>query len=385
MSTTIRTLHWCVAVAAVVWLASWRLAGAGDAPQPRSGTAVRTVPAGQRAAADPGKKGATYYALEGQTTRFTTNFLDGTKAVAERGFDGDVQTRLESADGNEINRLTVDRHDGNNDVVQYRLPKGDFVQAVIDSGVRPTLDWANRQSHKLYQDRVTSAAGLAWHDGLMRPAGATTRDEEHQHVRDVETQWANGLSARTARVRSTRGQLFDGRPVNGDILVTQMMRDGVEIGVANYLTYERVYAWSLPGLSEGRVANEHLRARHGGWPFTPDMVWMNLQALGLYHWKTIINQRGFVARQQPARNPVLQFFAPVAAANEAGCDGLHWLDGTVLRYCCDMHDACYEKHGCSSSSWWQVWSSWRCDACNMGAIFCFVGGGGSGGPYHRYF
>lgn len=378
MSTIIRTLQWCAVVVAVAGLASWRLTIVAGEQSPGA-SAVRTVPAGQPAGGDPGKKGATYYGLEGQTIRFTTTFLDGTKAVAERGVDGDVQARLEQADGNEINRLRVDRNDGANDVVQYVLPKGDSVQALIDTSVRPTLDWANRQSHRLYQDRVVSAAGLEWREGLMRRAGVTAKDEEHEQVRVVETQWANGLSARTGRVRSTRGQQFDGHPVNGDILVTILTRDGVTLGVANYFTYERIYAWSLPGLTEGQVAEQHLKSRHGGWPFTPDMVWMNLQAIGLYHWKTAINQRGFVARQQPARNPIVQFFAPTVSADEPGCDGLHWLDGSLLRFCCDVHDYCYQKSGCSSSSWWQVWTSWRCDVCNMAAIGCFASGG-SGHP-----
>jgi len=75
--------------------------------------------------------------------------------------------------------------------------------------------------------------------------------------------------------------------------------------------------------------------------------------------------------------------APVQA-NEPGCDGLHWLDGTVLRFCCDVHDRCYEKYGCSSRSWWQFWSSWTCDLCNAGAVFCFAGGGNGKGPFHPF-
>ena len=43
------------------------------------------------------------------------------------------------------------------------------------------------------------------------------------------------------------------------------------------------------------------------------------------------------------------------------------------------------KYGCSSSSWWQVWSSWTCTTCNAGAVWCFSGGGAGGGPFHRSF
>ena len=238
------------------------------------------------------------------------------KAVADRGADGDVVTKLEDASGNEINRLRVDRNDGVHDTVQYLRPTGEVVQAVVDSGVRPTLDWANRQSHRLYQDRVVPGARLQWNDGLMRRAGAPGKQEEHEVVRTVETQWADGISAKTIRVRSTRGQTFDGRPVQGDVMVTKLMRDGVQIGVANYFTYERIYAWSIPGVTDGAVTNDHLKPRHGGWPFRPDMVWMNLQAIGLYHWKTIIDQKGFIARQRPQSRR--ESDSPVFRANGVG-------------------------------------------------------------------
>ena len=341
------------------------------------GNAVKIVPNGRAIGGNPGEKGATYYALEGQTTRFTTRFLDGTKAVAERSADGNIQTKLEDAAGNEINRFNV-----GHDVLMYLRPSADPVQAVPDPSVHATLDWSNRQSHRLHEDRVVSSAGLEWRDGLMRHASAMAKDEERSAVREVETQWANGLSSKTVRVRATRGQKFDGHPVQGDVFVTKLMRDGVEVGLTNYFTYERIFAWTMPGVTEGLINNDHLKARYAGWPFTPDMVWMNLQAIGLYHWKTVINQKGFVARcQPPTTNPLVQFFMPTVSANEPGCDGLHWLDGTVLRFCCDMHDACYEKFGCTANSWWMWWTSWRCDWCNARAITCFRAGGRPVAPF----
>ena len=380
MTSILRRVLWITVLVVAAGLGSWRLTLVAGQRTDKDAE-VQLVASGRPIGGNAGQKGATYYALEGQTSRFVTVFLDGTKAVADRGADGDVLAKLEDASGNEINRVRVDRNDGVHDTVQYLRPTGEVVQALIDSRVRPTLDWSNRQSHRLYQDRVVSGAGLQWNEGLMRRAGASAKEEEHDVVRSVETQWANGLSARTIRVPSTRGQTFDGRPVQGDVLVTRLVRDGIQIGVANYLTYERIYAWSMPGVTDGAVADEHLKARHGGWPFRPDMVWMNLQAIGLYHWKTLIDQKGFVARQrpQPAGNPILQFFAPTVFANEAGCDDLHWLDGTVIRYCCDVHDFCYETFGCSASSWWW-WGSWSCNFCNVGAVFCFAGGGRVHGP-----
>jgi hypothetical protein len=394
MMAILRRMLWIIAVVVLAALGTWRLTlVAGQPPQKRAD--VHLVSPGQPIGGNAGQKGATYYGLESQTSRFTTLFLDGTKAVAERGADGDVLTRLEDASGNEINRIRVDRNDGAHDVVQYLRPTGEVVQALVESQAKPTLDWSNRQSHRLYQDRVTAGAGLQWNDGLIRRAGATEKDEEQSLVRSVETQWAKGISAKTTRVGSKRGQVFDGHAVRGDVLVTKLMRDGVEIGIANYFTHERIYAWSIPGVTDGSIANEHLKQRHGGWPFTPDMVWMNLQTIGLYHWKTIINEKGFVARRQgraapcqqtvSSRKSILEYFAPTVLANEAGCDPpLHWLDGTVLRFCCDIHDYCYEKNGCTWSTWWQWWSSWQCDRCNGNVVWCFMGGGSGHGPFSPF-
>jgi len=267
----------------------------------------------------------------------------------------------------------------------YLRPSEDPVQAVPDAGVHITFDWSNRQSHRLHEDRVTSGAGLEWREGFMRQASArASEDEERWVVRDVETQWANGLSARTVRVRAKPGETFGDQSVRGDILVTKLMRDGVEVGLANYLTAERIFAWTIPGMTEGLVDNDHLETRYAGWPFTPDMVWMNLQTIALYHWKTAINQKGFVARCEPSKpNPLVQFFMPTVSANQPGCDGLHWLDGTILRFCCDNHDYCYERSGCNWKSWWMVWTSWRCDYCNMSAVRCFTSGG-IPGPFTRF-
>jgi hypothetical protein len=348
--------------------------------------AVTMVPGGRPAGDDPGRKGATYYALERASRRVVTHFSDGTQAVAERGVDGDLLTSLQGADANEINRLRVDRTAGQGDIVQYALSSGDPIQLLMAADVHPTLDWANRQAHQLYVDRVADGADLHWQGGLVRRRAAAVEVPELGSVRSVETQWTEGLSAITGPVHSKQGDLFNGQPVQGDVLVTKLMRDGVEIGVANYLTHERIYSWRIPGVTEGTLAAEHLAARYGGWPFTPDMIWMNLQAIALYQMKSEIDRSGFVARQQPPSQSPLgaigQFFAPTVSADEPGCDDLHWLDGTVLRFCCDVHDFCYAKYGCDSSSWWRFWSSWTCDACNGTVVWCFATGG-TMGPFYR--
>jgi hypothetical protein len=58
--------------------------------------------------------------------------------------------------------------------------------------------------------------------------------------------------------------------------------------------------------------------------------------------------------------------------NEPGCDNLHWLDGSIFRACCDVHDRCYETNGCNASSWWWPFSgSWSCERCNAQVVYCF--------------
>jgi len=162
-------------------------------------------------------------------------------------------------------------------------------------------------------------------------------------------------------------------------MVSRLTKDGVAAGIVNWIPEDGVLMWDLPGLSKSYVAPEHLMADYGGWPFTPDMEWLNLQTIAFHHYKTLIDQQHFVAKQRHGQPGWLarlsQRLVPTLSANEEGCDDLHWLDDTVLRFCCDVHDYCYERSACASSSWWQWWSSWSCDACNIWVIRCFVSGG----------
>ena len=353
-------------------------------PPPALPNDVRIVPSGQRAGATPGQKGATYYALENQSRKVTTVFTDGTTAVAERAVDGTIVTNLRTGFGADLNRIRVDQKDGPNAVVQYFRPSEEALQAAIEPDVKITLDWANRQSHLFHRDKVATDAGLKWRNGHIRPERAEPEGDELETVSTLETAWTNGFSASTRKVPAKNGALYDGKPVRGDVLVTTLYRDGAVAGHLNYFTFERILAWDIPGLTRGQITNEHLKGRYGGWLFRPDMAWMNLQALGMFQWKTAINERRFVSAPAPAQPSLLgrvtQYFAPNTKADEPGCDDLHWLDGTSFRFCCDIHDACFAKYGCTSASWWRVWSSWNCDRCNMDVVWCFAGGGSGRGP-----
>jgi hypothetical protein len=354
--------------------APWWTARLRANPPAQGGPSVRLAPVGKRLAGKPGEKGATYYALEAQATRLTMRFADAV-AVAERTFDGDLVTKLNDVYGNELARFKADRIDGANDVLQYTGRAGKVLQVFSDPRVRPTLDWANHQTYSLWKDRIDAdATTLEWRDTLIRRKGATTRDL-HKEVLELQTDWANGMSAKTVRKPAVNRDLIAGRTLQGQVFVSRLTRDGAELGIVNWFPENQVLIWDLPGLTKGYIAPEHLKD-YGGWPFAPDMAWLNLQASAFHHYKTQIQQKGFVAKHQPgwpAR--ILQFMAPSVSADEPGCDYLHWLDGTVFRFCCDVHDLCYSANGCSSKSWWQVWTSWRCDACNAFAIDCFLRGG----------
>lgn len=350
---------------------------------------VRLVSRSEPLVGDPGQKGATYYALEARTTRLITSFRDGTKAVAQRSFDGGIATALQDAAGNELNRFRVRRADGPNDALLYLPSAGDPIVARPQPGLRTTLDWLNLQSHHMFGDKVQADTSLDWVGGMMRRAGSAVMVDRDAETAAIEAVWMDELSARTTVLHPKAGDRYDGQPVKGAVFVTRLMLRGVQIGVANYFTRERIYAWDIPGIDAGSVGDEHLKARYGGWPFAPDMMWMNLQLLAKYHWRTAIQQQGFVARNGACGSRkaglaerLTSFLVPPLSANEAGCDPpLQWLDGTMFRYCCDIHDYCYEKYGCTASTWWRWFSSWQCDFCNMGAIFCFVGTGKHGVLY----
>ena len=347
------------------------------ASQTAPGT-VRTAPPGVRLGGNPGQKGETYYAFEAQSVRHTTRYVDAI-AVSERSVEGDFVTRLSDLHGNEIAQFRVDRIDGVNDVVQYSPRAGKEVRAFTDAAVRPTLDWSNHQAYSLWKDGVTSdAVPLEWKNQVMRRRGAGLRDEAKQFV-ELQTDWAAGFSSKTSRRAIRSPDALPGRRLRGEVFETRLTKDGADIGFLNWVPESQTLVWSMPGLTEGFIAADHLK-QYGGWPFVPDPAWLNLQALAFHRLKTEMQRSGFVAEQQrqPWTQRALGFFMPTLAANEPGCDGLHWLDGTVFRFCCDIHDRCYEANGCNWKSWWLVWSSWTCTQCNSFAITCFTVGGGGG-------
>ncbi len=322
----------------------------------------------------PGRKGATYYALEGQTARLRMRFGDGSVAVAERGIDGSSVSELKDVNGNSLARFRVNRIDAANSVLQYEPAVGERLQAWNNAAVQPTLDWANRQAHALWHDR--GAGKLEWRSGLMRATGAPALEDD---VDELQTDWASGYSATMVRRQMKHQEAFRGRRVqDGPALLARVTLNGVEVATGAWYPRDQLFAYTLHGFGNSQtvfIGPEHLKKEYGGWPFVPDATWLNLQTIALHEFRSRIDRDGFVAKRRPsAPGRLAQFFFPIASANEPGCDGLHWLDGTILRYCCDMHDYCYEQEGCTAGSWWRWWTGWTCTVCNVEAFRCFASG-----------
>jgi hypothetical protein len=336
-------------------------------------TPPRTVGSPEdRVTQEPRDRGATYEWLESQATRVTVRFPD-VVAISERTADADLKTRLTDVAGNDLVTFRVHRVDAMNDVLEFRSPDVAEIRPTRRTSSRPTLDWASRQAYSFWKDHATGASQFDWQDGLLRPRGARVRDLERD-ISEMHTEWANGLSATVVRAATSR-HVMTGAPARGHSFISRLRKDNADVGSSRWFVEERVLAWSFPGLTEGYLDASRLNTI-GGWPFTPDLAWANVQSFAFHHFHTLVATQGFVARRQSGwKEKVLGLVMPTVLANEAGCDGLHWLDRTVFRPCCDVHDRCYRRYGCGASSWWQWWRSWSCDSCNSYAVFCFVTGG----------
>jgi len=177
----------------------------------------------------------------------------------------------------------------------------------------------------------------------------------------LETEYEGGLVAVTSYVKT------NGQPVQ----FTRLYQNGVDVGRIGWYAHSQKLLWRFPGLTTGVITEKVLDHEPGAkWPFQPDMAWGNVQAIAFYRMHTAIKEQAALAKPAPLAR-LSTFFFPSVQANEPGCDYLHWLDSSIIRPCCDIHDRCYAKNGCTAQTWWQFWSSWKCDFCNVSALWCF--------------
>ena len=122
----------------------------------------------------------------------------------------------------------------------------------------------------------------------MRPRAAVRRDTESE-VDQVETVWANGVVAKMRRDFYSARTLAPGRIAQGPVLATELTQHGAPVGKAVWFEKDRLFAYALPGLVPGMIVigSKELTSDYGGWPFTPDTTWLNVQLIATHHFKTL--------------------------------------------------------------------------------------------------
>ena len=347
---------------------------------PRS---IRSLRVADGTSGKPADLGPTYHFLERKAVRVTTSYEDAV-AVAERGVDGDFRTHLRDRGGNELSQVAVD-HDGAGASRLEVSAGGERLFTQPRADIRPTLDWANLQAYGLWKDRPSAPGEVEWQGGFVRRSGPRAGRLDDRPV-ETETEFESGVKVVTAK--NSREIQVAPRVRRRPTFISRVVSNGVEVGTIRWYESEKVLAWDYPGLSKGFVNPERLKDG-GGWTFAPTMAWANVQGLAFYEFHSRLKARGGVAAATPGLlDRALQAVAPAVSA-DAGCDGMHWLDGSVLRPCCDTHDRCYERNsGCSARSWyWVPWwgNSWSCSVCNTAATLCFLTGGSANLDYQDYY
>lgn len=315
--------------------------------------------------------GPTFHVFESRATNVTTRFGNVT-AVAERGIDGIMRTSLKDNIGNELAKLRTQRHDAQRTALEFSTA-GTTIGLGAPLDTVPTLNWANLQAYALWNDKVQDGGDVHWRNRLAR---TMTGNEVASEVREVRTEFQGEIIATTSSAFKLSPGYRGPRPT----FVTTVTVHGVEVGKTAWYAREQVFSWHFPGLTNGAVDPERLKPI-GGWNFRPTMGWANVQGLAFYDLHTRMKLQGKVARENGWLQRLAARLVPTLHAQD-GCTGFHWLDNTVYRPCCDVHDQCYYKYGCDRHSWWWPFGyAWQCTGCNGWAAWCFASGGFA--PYHQ--
>jgi hypothetical protein len=319
---------------------------------PQGNVETSQVQVGTPEVGTPEDLGATYYFLEGKARRTITRFVSGS-ATTERLPDGRLKTRVYDRVGNELTQVDVDHSTIEREGQAVRLRQD----------VRPTLEWANVQGYALWLDR--GAETFKWQGRLLRGKTANVEDQ----VGEVQAEFEDAVVVKSAKSTTFRNQAGK-RPT----FVTQISHNGQAVGTMYWYAAEQILAWRFPGLTEGMIDPRRIGKP---WQFKPTLAWATVQGLAFYQFHTLVKTNGKVAQFLPkkGRSWLTELLMPTVHANEPGCDGFHWADGSVYRPCCDSHDRCYYKSGCNAYSWfwWSYWgNTWSCHSCNAAAVGCFI-------------
>jgi hypothetical protein len=389
------------------------------------------------AAAQSVNMGSTFHALEAHARALTTTYPDAIVEVT-RAEGGGIEVLLRDRARTLAGRLSVPA--GTRRVQWAPATGGAPAEFELPAQVTVALDWAAHQAYALFTD--AEAARRDGHSSEVSGDEGTWDGHVRRNRRAARAVSVGQLSARIQAVDT----VFDGvvvraaldqherRPSGNRIDYSRFTatihdaRTGVRRGFVRWFDTAQVLTWKIEGGSQGVVTPDRLR---GGWTFTPTMAWANVQAyqFATQAARSVDPAQPFAAFLPRTSQPLAQLARVVAPApafalsaigarqappivsdsfarvagwvgasfggamrvNDPGCDNLHWLDGSIFRPCCDAHDRCYEKEGCSAGSWWWPFSgSWSCEKCNAAVVYCFCtvsnpmycgagSGGGSGG------
>lgn len=297
--------------------------------------------------------GTTYEILDAQALRVTTEFNDA-YAVTVRLDNGDLETKL-FAESPETPVMEM----------TYQFAKKILAiggeQALKIANTREihlTADWANAQAYNMWRDQYSlgnppmKSENLQWKGDFVRPTGV--REPDNRALRNIQTVVTEFENAIAISQNVEKGNFLWEPEVSKKSLgmptfqtLIQDATSGETLGRLQWDRKNQMLSWDF---LEGTSAGINAEVLPDGWTFEPNPAWANIQA------------KGFV-----------DFFArnKAAALNDPGCDGLHWLDGTIFRLCCDLHDLCYEYFGCTAKSWF-FQGKWQCILCNGGVVVCFA-------------
>lgn len=332
--------------------------------------------------------GETFHDLDARATKVTTHFLD-VSAVTRREPNGILSAGLYTVRGELLGSLAIDTRSNvltlamsDQPILEYDLASAPFEQMAAD--------WLNAQLYVLWQDAQSRQPAAEapeapmWQGRYLRYSSAThaargeTPGAHEQRVaaeiQSVETDFKEFIAIaerlpeplRTLKPSGTAGgphyaefstRLFDARA-------------GTQLGILHWIPQPRLLIFDFPGITSGGIVEE---AIPGGMPVTPNLAWSTIQALVLWEFRPVSGAENLLPEPSCGEDFAGALNAnQVWNMNEEGCDGLHWLDGTLYRPCCDAHDSCYWKYACTYKSWWTFGEGWRCNVCNIAAIYCFA-------------
>ena len=345
--------------------------------------------------------GTTFHESERRATRVVTWF-DDSYAVSERDPEGRVTAQLFDKASHTVVATAErrERGEGANDWVQARVGT-DRIALPLGRARSLGADWDHGQLRRLWHDtRERERRGrrrmgrLVWHDGYFADAGlvASVRPgkalDPDKGVEAVATEFPGVIViAQRSAQRGTRPGVshstFTARLVSTST--------GREVGFVRWFDKARVVTWKFPNGAEGVAMESRIP---GGFRFTPSMAWANVQA-------TLFLDESLQKAGEQMLKPAAARWASGLTMQRAsargggscdgapdGCTGLHYLDWTSVRACCDRHDMCFEADAsncCTAWSWLAFWDRMECTQCNMQVVGCFVstmfdwGGGGGGG------